>query len=108
MNKQKAGERLELSSEVPLYIAVKTYKKFDQNSITVQQSDYVERWNDKTQYNKKNKSNISNMWKYTKDSFKKLFFNFILPKKFSDKIKGLRSIAKNNFEKNRNLTNIKF
>lgn len=107
VNKQKSGERLELSSEVPLYIAVKTSKKFDQDSIVVQQSDYVERWNDKIELNKKNKNNISIIWKNTKDNFKKLFFNFFLPKKFSDKLKGSRTIAKNNFKKNKNLINIK-
>ncbi len=107
VNKQKAGERLELSSEVPLYMAVKTSKKFDQDSVVVQQSDYVERWNDKIELNKKNKNNISIIWKNIKDNFKKLFFNFFLSKKFSDRLKGRRSIAKNNFKKNKNLTNIK-
>ena len=48
------------------------------------------------------------MWKKIKDNLKKFFFNFFLPKKFSDKMKGLRSVPKNNFEKNKNLTNIKF
>ena len=108
VNKQKAGERLELSSEVPLYIAVKTNKKFDQDNIIVQQSDYVERWSDKIELNKINKKNISIIWKKTKDNLKKLFFNFFLSKKTSDKMKGLRSIAKNNFKKNKNLTKIKY
>ena len=108
VNKQEVGERLELSSDVPLYIAVKTSKKLDKDSIIVQQSDYVERWNDKIELNKNNKNNISIMWKKIKDNLKKFFFNFFLPKKFSDKMKGLRSVAKNNFEKNKNLTNIKF
>ena len=108
VNKQEVGERLELSSDVPLYIAVKTSKKLDKDSIIVQQSDYVERWNDKIELNKNNKNNISIMWKKIKDNSKKFFFNFFLPKKFSDKMKGLRSVAKNNFEKNKNLTNIKF
>ena len=108
VNKQEVGERLELSSDVPLYIAVKTSKKLDKDSIIVQQSDYVERWNDKIELNKNNKNNISIMWKKIKDNLKKFFFNFFLPNKFSDKMKGLRSVAKNNFEKNKNLTNIKF
>ena len=108
VNKQKAGDRLELSSEVPLYIAVKTSKKFYVDSIIVQQSDYVERWNDKIELNKKNKNNVSIIWKNTKENVKKLFFNFFLTKKFSDKINGLRLVAKNNFKKNKNLTNIKF
>ena len=108
VNKQEVGERLELSSDVPLYIAVKTSKKLDKDSIIVQQSDYVERWNDKIELNKNNKNNISIMWKKIKDNLKNFFSIFSSSKKFSDKMKGLRSVAKNNFEKNKNLTNIKF
>ena len=108
VNKQQAGERLELSSEVPLYIAVKTSKKIDVDSVIVQQSDYVERWNDKIELNKKNKNIVSIICKNIKDNVKKLLFNFFLTIKFSEKVKGRKSMTKNNFKKNKNLTNIKF
>ena len=46
VEKQKLGERLEINSDSPLYILVKTVKKSEIQNKNVQQSDYVERWND--------------------------------------------------------------
>jgi len=43
VEKQKLGERLEISSDVPLYILVKTIKKSEIQNKSVQQSDYIER-----------------------------------------------------------------
>ena len=68
MEKQKLGERLEINSDSPLYILVKTIKKSETQNKNVQQSDYVERWNDNSiNYKNIKKKKLSILWKNIKD-----------------------------------------
>ena len=109
VEKQKLGERLEISSEAPLYVLVKTIKKSEIQNKDVQQSDYIERWNENS-INHKNikKKKLSILWKNIKDNYKKIFIKIILPKKFAQKIEGKKILLKNSLKKNKNLKNIKF
>jgi len=109
VEKQKLGERLEISSDVPLYILVKTIKKSEIQNKSVQQSDYIERWNENSknhQHVKKKKLSI--LWKNIKDKYKKFFIKIILPKKLAQTLEAKKILLKNSLKKNKNLKNIKF
>ena len=109
VEKQKLGERLEISSDVPLYVLVKTIKKSEIQNKSVQQSDYIERWNENSknhQHVKKKKLSI--LWKNIKDKYKKFFIKIILPKKLAQTIEAKKILLKNSLKKNKNLKNIKF
>ena len=109
VEKQKLGERLEISSEAPLYVLVKTIKKSEIQNKDVQQSDYIERWNENSINHKDiKKKKLSILWKNIKDNYKKFFIKIILPKKLAQKIEGKKILLKNSLKKNKNLKNIKF
>ena len=109
VEKQKLGERLEISSDAPLYVLVKTIKKSETQNKDVQQSDYIERWNENSINHKDiKKKKLSILWKNIKDNYKKFFIKIILPKKLAQKIEGKKLLLKNSLKKNKNLKNIKF
>ena len=109
VEKQKLGERLEISSDAPLYVLVKTIKKSEIQNKDVQQSDYIERWNENSINHKDiKKKKMSILWKNIKDNYKKFFIKTILPKKLAQKIEGKKILLKNSLKKNKNLKNIKF
>ena len=109
VEKQKLGERLEISSDAPLYVLVKTIKKSETQNKDVQQSDYIERWNENSINHKDiKKKKLSILWKNIKDNYKKIFIKIILPKKLAQKIEGKKILLKNSLKKNKNLKNIKF
>jgi len=107
VEKQKLGERLEINSDSPLYILVKTVKKSEIQNKNVQQSDYVERWNENSINNKNiKKKKLSILWKKVKDNYKKFLIKIILPKKISDRLEGKKILLKNSLENNKNLKKI--
>ena len=107
VEKQKLGERLEINSDSPLYILVKTIKKSEVQNKNVQQSDYVERWNDNSiNYKNVKKKKLSILWKNIKDNYKKFLIKIILPNKISDKLEGKKILLKNSLENNKNLKKI--
>jgi len=109
VEKQKLGERLEINSDAPLYVLVKTVKKSEIQNKSVQQSDYIERWNDNSKnYQIIKKKKLSVFWKNIKDNYKKFFIRVVLPKRLSQKLEGKRILLKNSLKKNKNLKNIKF
>ena len=109
VEKQKLGERLEISSDAPLYVLVKTIKKSETQNKDVQQSDYIDRWNENSINHKDiKKKKLSIFWKNIKDNYKKFFIKIILPKKLAQKIEGKKILLKNSLKKNKNLKNIKF
>ena len=109
VEKQKLGERLEISSDAPLYVLVKTIKKSEIQNKDVQQSDYIERWNENSiNHIDIKKKKLSILWKNIKDNYKKFFIKIILPKKLAQKIEGKKILLKNSLKKNKNLKNIKF
>ena len=109
VKKQKVGERLEISSDVPLYVVVKTVKKSEVQNKNVQQSDYIGRWNDASENYKNSKKNkISILWKTIKDNYKKFFIKILLPKKLGYRLEGKKLLFKNSLKKNKNLENIQF
>lgn len=106
VKKQNPGERIELSSNVPLYIACKTTKNKNKE-IRIQQSDYVYRWNNHI-YKKKIKKNfLSNFFKRIKVNFK----NFILGRTFIKnkyiKYEERKFSSKKNFNNSKYLQKIK-
>ena len=109
VEKQKLGERLEISSDAPLYVLVKTIKKSETQNKDVQQSDYIERWNENSiNHIDIKKKKLSILWKNIKDNYKKFFIKIILPKKLAQKVEGKKILLKNSLKKNKNLKNIKF
>ena len=110
INPQKPGERLELSSEVSLYVAVKTKKNCERTKQLVQQSDYTFRWDNDELIKKKilKKKTISFIWKRSKDFLKKIWFKLILPQRISEKIEGKKITKKKFFEKNKYIKKIIF
>ncbi len=107
VEKQKLGERLEINSDSPLYILVKTVKKSEIQNKNVQQSDYVERWNENSINNKNiKKKKLSILWKKIKDNYKKFLIKIILPKKISDRLEGKKILLKNSLKNNKNLKKI--
>ena len=100
---------MEISSDAPLYVLVKTIKKSETQNKDVQQSDYIERWNENSINHKDiKKKKLSILWKNIKDNYKKFFIKIILPKKFAQRIEGKKILLKNSLKKNKNLKNIKF
>jgi len=109
VEKQKLGERLEISSDVPLYVLVKTIKKSEVQNKSVQQSDYIERWNENSEnYQDAKKKKLSILWKNVKDKYKKFFIQIILPKRLAQTLEAKKILLKNSLAKNKNLKNIKF
>ena len=110
INPQKPGERLELSSEVSLYVAVKTKKNCERTKQLVQQSDYTFRWDNDELIKKKilKKKTISFIWKRSKDFLKKIWFKLILPQRISEKIEGKKITKKKFFEKSKYIKKIIF
>tara|TARA_B100000700_G_scaffold148000_1_gene164914 strand:- start:2158 stop:3018 length:861 start_codon:yes stop_codon:yes gene_type:complete len=107
VEKQKLGERLEINSDSPLYILVKTVKKSEIQNKNVQQSDYVARWNENSINNKNiKKKKLSILWKKIKDNYKKFLIKIILPKKISDRLEGKKILLKNSLKNNKNLKKI--
>ena len=75
INKQEPGNRLELASDVSLYLLVKTKKIKQETLQKVQQSDYIFKWDDRNSKNKKvSKKILSIIWKSVNDAIK----NFII------------------------------
>ena len=109
VEKQKLGERLEISSDVPLYVLVKTIKKSEIQNKSVQQSDYIERWNENSiNHQQVKKKKLSILWKNIKDKYKKFFIKIILPRKLAQTLEAKKILLKNSLKKNKNLKNIKF
>ena len=107
VEKQKLGERLEINSDSPLYILVKTVKKSEIQNKNVQQSDYVARWNENSINNKNiKKKKLSILWKKIKDNYKKFLIKIILPKKISDRLEGKKILLKKSLKNNKNLKKI--
>ena len=88
IKKQPMGNRLELSSDIPLFLLVKTKKIKEITSQNVNQSDYQFLWNKNVINEGKRKTKISKIWKKIKMSLKKFFLKKLLPKKLGEKIEG--------------------
>lgn len=103
VEKQNPGERIELNSDVPLYIACKTTKIKDKDP-RVQQSDYVFRWEDKK--NSKDKSEKKFLSKILK-KIKVFIKDFILSRSvFKNKLiryEGRKFSSEKNFSKSKYL-----
>jgi hypothetical protein len=103
VKKQLPGERLELNSDVPLYVACRTKKILEKNDFTVQQSDYKFVW-DKKNIEKKEKfkkSYLSSIIKKIKNNFKKFLINSSLFGEFFYKLEGKKFAKKKFYFKNR-------
>ena len=99
VEKQNPGERIELSSDVPLYIACKTTKIKDKD-LLVQQSDYVFRWEDKKNSEEKFKKNfLSKFFKKIKIHIKNYILNRSFFKNKLIKYEGRKFLSEKNFNK---------
>ena len=108
INKQEPGHRLELASDVSLYLLVKTKKIKQETYQKVQQSDYIFRWDDKNLKSKKvSKKILSFIWKSIKDAIKNFIFKFILPLKLSEMLEGKKILSKKHYSKSKYLNKIK-
>lgn len=108
INKQKPGNRLELASDVSLYLLVKTKKIKQETHQKVQQSDYIFKWDEKNSKNKKvSKKILSFIWKSIKDAIKNFIFKFILPLKLSEMLEGKKILSKKHYLKSKYLNKIK-
>lgn len=99
VEKQNQGERIELNSDIPLYIACKTMKIKDKD-LHVQQSDYVFRWEDKKDNKDVSKKNVlSKFLKKIKVNIK----DYILARSFFKnkliKYEGRKFSSEKNFSK---------
>ena len=105
VHKQKQGERIELNSNVPLYLAVRTEKVTEKTSQIVQQSDYLELWNKKDNSENKtiNKSKFSIFIKYIKDQLKLFLRNNIITKKIYQDYEAVNLTNKNDYKRNKYL-----
>lgn len=108
VDKQNLGERLELTSDVALYLLIKTTKIKEITSQIVQQSDYVYQWNEVNKRKINSKKNTSIIWKKFKDEIKSIFYENILPLKLSERLQGKKISKKNLYNKNIYLKKIKF
>lgn len=104
--KQNPGERIELNSDVPIYIACKTTKIKDKE-LSVQQSDYVFRWDHKNiglDVSKKN--NLSKFLKKIKVGVKNLILKNSTVKNKYIKYEGRKFSSKKTFSKSKYLEKI--
>ena len=101
------GNRLELSSDIPLFLLVKTKKIKEITSQSVNQSDYQFLWNKNVANYGKKKTKISKIWKKIKMSLKKFFLKKLLPKKLGEKIEGKNNLLKKDYLKSIYLDKIK-
>ena len=107
IKKQPMGSRLELSSDIPLFLLVKTKKIKEITSQSVNQSDYQFLWNKNVVNYGKKKTKISKIWKKIKMSLKKFFLKKLLPKKLGEKIEGKNNLLKKDYLKSIYLDKIK-
>ena len=107
IKKQPMGNRLELSSDIPLFLLVKTKKIKEITSQNVNQSDYQFLWNKNVINEGKRKTKISKIWKKIKMSLKKFFLKKLLPKKLGEKIEGKNNSLKKDYLKSIYLDKIK-
>lgn len=107
IKKQPMGNRLELSSDIPLFLLVKTKKIKEITSQSVNQSDYQFLWNKNVANYGKKKTKISKIWKKIKMSLKKFFLKKLLPKKLGEKIEGKNNLLKKDYLKSIYLDKIK-
>ena len=105
VNLQNQGERIELNSDVPLYIASKTTKIRENTTQIVQQSDYKFLWENKYSKSQKisKKNLISRIAKDTKTSFKSLLAKLPFIKDYYLKFEQKKLSNKKFFKKNRYL-----
>ena len=99
---------MELTSDVALYLLIKTTKIKEITSQIVQQSDYVYQWNEVNKRKINSKKNTSIIWKKFKDEIKSIFYENILPLKLSERLQGKKISKKNLYNKNIYLKKIKF
>ena len=107
IRKQPVGNRLELSSDIPLFLLVKTKKIKEITSQNVNQSDYQFLWNKNVINEGKRKNKISKIWKKIKMNLKKLFLKKLLPKKLGEEIEGKNNLLKKDYLKSIYLDKIK-
>ena len=107
IKKQPIGNRLELSSDIPLFLLVKTKKIKEITSQNVNQSDYQFLWDKNVITDSKRKTKISKIWKKVKMNLKKFFLKKLLPKKLGEKIEGKNNLLKKNYLKSIYLDKIK-
>lgn len=108
VSKQNYGERLDLTSAIPISIAIRTEKKFLLKTWNVQQSDYKYQWsNKKKEYNLK-KSFLSIMYKKFKDRVKSILRNSLIVKNFFLKKEFIKLSQKKDYKKNIYLKKINF
>jgi len=107
IRKQPVGNRLELSSDIPLFLLVKTKKIKEITSQNVNQSDYQFLWNKNVINEGKRKNKISKIWKKIKMNLKKFFLKKLLPKKLGEKIEGKNNLLKKDYLKSIYLDKIK-
>jgi len=107
IKKQPIGNRLELSSDVPLHLLVKTKKIQKITSQNVNQSDYLFLWNESVVNKSKEKNIYSKIWKKIKKNLKNFFLRKLLPEKLGEKIVGKNNLLKKNYLKSIYLDKIK-
>ena len=78
---------MELSSDIPLFLLVKTKKIKEITSQNVNQSDYQFLWDKNVITESKRKTKISKIWKKIKMNLKKFFLKKLLPKKLGEKLR---------------------
>lgn len=106
--KQNYGERLELTSKIPLSLAVRTVKKFKTPRWVVQQSDYQYAWSHKQKKYMSQKNNISKFFKKVKDYIKVFLRNNLITKNYYSKIEFLKLSENKDFKKKGYLKKINF
>ena len=107
INKQKLGERLELNSEEPLYLLVKT-KKIGKNFYqNINQSDYEQQWSQTKNQGIVKKTTLSSLNKKVKDFFKSFLKKNVFTQKFYIKFEDIKLHNKNNFKINKNLKKLR-
>ena len=107
IKKQPMGNRLELSSDIPLFLLVKTKKIKEITAQNVNQSDYQFLWNKNVINEGKRKNKISKIWKKIKMNLKKLFLKKLLLKKLGEEIEGKNNLLKKDYLKSIYLDKIK-
>ena len=107
IKKQPIGNRLELSSDIPLFLLVKTKKIKEITYQNVNQSDYQFLWDKKVITESKSKTKISKIWKKIKMNSKNFFLKKLLPKKLGEEIEGKNNLLKKNYLKSIYLNKIK-
>ena len=107
IKKQPIGNRLELSSDIPLFLLVKTKKIKEITYQNVNQSDYQFLWDKKVITESKSKTKISKIWKKIKMNSKNFFLKKLLPKKLGEELEGKNNLLKKNYLKSIYLNKIK-